>query len=71
MASSKKTSTPYIPSMILRGSLAGTEALDVDLLAHLLIRLLDGSLKLRRAHLDGQRDLTLFNFFRSFSHSFC
>ena len=54
----------------LAGGLAGTEARDIDLLAHLLICLFDGSLKLRRTHLNGQRDLTFFQFFTAFDTHF-
>ena len=54
----------------LTGGLAGTEARNVDLLAHLLICLFDGSLKLCRTHLNGQRDLTFFQFFTAFDTHF-
>ena len=47
----------------LAGSLTGAETLHIDLLAHLLICLLDRSLKLSSADLDGQCNLALFNFF--------
>ena len=50
----------------LAGGLAGTEARNIDLLAHLLICLFDGGLELCRADLDGQGNLTLFNFFAAF-----
>ena len=50
----------------LPGGLARAEARHVDLLAHLLICLFDGSLKLRCTDLDGQNDLALFDLFAAF-----
>ena len=50
----------------LAGGLARAEARHVDLLAHLLICLFDGSLELGGADLDGQSDLAFFNFFTAF-----
>ena len=51
-------------------SLAGTEARYIDLFAHLLICFFNGGLKFRRAHLNGQRDLTFLNFFAAFHTHF-
>ena len=50
----------------LPGGLARAEARHVDLLAHLLICLFDGSFKLRCTDLDGQNDLALFDLFAAF-----
>ena len=69
MASSKNTSAPYIPSMILRGALPGRKPGTLILRAHLLICLFNGGLKLRRARLRWSARPDFFPLFRSFSHS--
>ena len=55
----------------LAGRLAGTEAGNVHLTAHLQIRLVDGGLELLGAHLDGQSDSALFQFFAAFDSHCC
>ena len=55
----------------LAGSLAGTEAGNIHLAAHLQIRLVDGGLELLGAHLDGQSDSALLQFFAAFDSHCC
>ena len=55
----------------LAGSLAGTEAGNIHLTAHLQIRLVDGGLELLGAHLDGQSDSALLQFFAAFDSHCC
>ena len=55
----------------LAGGLAGAEARNTDLPAHLLICLFNSSLKRGSVHLDGQRYHALFKFFAALNSHVC
>ena len=55
----------------LPGGLAGTETGDVDLSPHLPVRLFHGGLEFLGLHLNGQRDLALFDLFAALHTHVC